>query len=38
MEEVSDVLNLVVKQVLEETPTAALCMGEVRDVLNLVVK
>ena len=38
MVEVKDVLNLVVKQVLEETPTAAFCMAEISDVLNLIAK
>jgi hypothetical protein len=38
MEEVSDVLNLVVKQVLEETPTVVFYMVGISDVLNLVVK
>ena len=38
MVEVSDVLNRVVIQVLEETLTAAYGMVEISDVLNLVVK
>jgi hypothetical protein len=38
MVEVKDVLNRVVKQVLEKTLTAASCMGEVKDVLNQVVQ